>query len=498
MRGRLTLAFRALLLGVLAAGAACAGDREAPALATTEDPIVRDLEQIQVRDTLVVLTTYNSTSYFLYRGEALGFEYELLRAFARDRELVLRTVVVRERERLLDMLNRGDGDVVAARLIPTSEMREQVAFTRSLYRTQPVLVQRGAPLADADVPEAVDTLLRRGSSAPAAEGATLRARLVSNPAQLAGRDVHVAERSPYAAHLVELSDTITGDIQVVEVDRVSAEALHRLVAKGDIEFAVSQENLARLSQSYFSNLAIQPAVGDAHRIAWAVRRNAPALRAALDEWIGAQEEAGRLQELYDRYFVDRRGYRERAESEFLTSETGRLSDYDDLLRENAATLGWDWRLLASQAYQESRFDPEARSWAGAVGLLQLMPATARQNGVIDPRDPAQNVRGAVRFLSWLEEFWGSRIPDPEERRRFVLASYNTGTGHVEDAQRLATKHGGNPQVWEDVAAWLLQKSKREVYTDPVVKYGFSRGLEPVTYVAVVLERWEHYREFVVR
>jgi membrane-bound lytic murein transglycosylase F len=148
-------------------------------------------------------------------------------------------------------------------------------------------------------------------------------------------------------------------------------------------------------------------------------------------------------------------------------------------------------------YQESRFKPTARSWAGATGLLQLMPATGRQFGVRNPNDPQQNVAGAVRFLQWLTRYWTARIPDPEERLKFILASYNTGAGHVEDAQRLAEANKDNPKRWADVSYWLLQKSKREVYRNPVVKYGFSRGIEPVTYVAIILDRFAHYKQFVV-
>jgi membrane-bound lytic murein transglycosylase F len=88
------------------------------------------------------------------------------------------------------------------------------------------------------------------------------------------------------------------------------------------------------------------------------------------------------------------------------------------------------------------------------------------------------------------------VPDPDQRLRFILASYNVGRGHVQDAQRLAVKNGDDPLVWEDVAHWLLLKSKREVFTDPVVRFGYARGLEPVTYVQKILDRYEHYRQFV--
>jgi membrane-bound lytic murein transglycosylase F len=160
-------------------------------------------------------------------------------------------------------------------------------------------------------------------------------------------------------------------------------------------------------------------------------------------------------------------------------------------------LNWDWRLLASQVFQESKFHPDAHSWAGATGLLQLMPRTAKQYGVTNPLDPEDNVQGAVKFLKWLESYWQQRIPDDGERIKFVLASYNTGAGHVEDAQRLAEKYGGNSQRWEDVSYWLLQKSTQKYSSDEVVKFGFCRGLEPVNYVTNILERFDHYKQYVV-
>jgi membrane-bound lytic murein transglycosylase F len=147
-------------------------------------------------------------------------------------------------------------------------------------------------------------------------------------------------------------------------------------------------------------------------------------------------------------------------------------------------------------YQESRFDPKARSWVGATGLMQLMPATARQFGVRRITDPAQNVEGGVKYLVWLEKFWTKRLDDPAERLKFMLASYNAGAGHVEDAQRLAAKHGDDAKKWADVSYWLLQLSKQEYYADPVVRFGYCRGMEPVTYVAIILDRFQHYKQMV--
>jgi membrane-bound lytic murein transglycosylase F len=454
-----------------------------------------DLPEIKWRDTLTVLAPYNSTTYFIYKGEPMGYEYELLKAFAEDHELVLKLVAVQRRDSLMQMLLAGRGDLVAARLIPLPEDTGRVAYTKALYHTDPVLVQRStSPRAAARaVPKPVDTVLKPGPAAPAT--LPVRARLVQRPSELAGQRVTMPRKSPYMPTLIELSDSVTGDIQVVEVDS-SADALIREVARGAVEYTVAEGNVAELQGSFYKNLVIRPVLGESKPVAWAVRREARQLRDSLDAWIKNEKTKGVLDRLYKKYFIDARGFQTRVQSRYLTSITGTLSPYDELLRRHAATLGWDWRLLGSQMYQESRFKPTARSWMGAVGLLQLMPGTARQFGVRSPTNPEDNVRGGVKFLRWLDGHWKKTIADSAERLKFVLASYNAGSGHVEDAQRLAEKHGDDPKKWEQVAYWMLQLSKAEYHSDPVVKYGFCRGMEPVTYVAVILDRFDHYRQMV--
>ena len=470
------------------------------------DPIDRDLAAIAERDTLVALTATNSTSYFVYRGEAFGYEYELLRDFAEAEDLTFVMKVV-PRDSLLYYLNTGQGDIAAARLEPVEEDTARFAFSETLYTTQPAVVQQTAPIDSVLAPGTVDSAqvavpveiaerLDQGPGEQQLSPLQIRARQIEQPSDLAGEEVFLPDDHPYVDRLVELANEVTGEIEVVEVDTTSV-SLIRQVAVGNIELTVAQENVAELEQGYYANLRVAPTLDEPHGVAFAVRKNAPELRRQLDAWILGNRDSGRWASLYQKYFVDRKGYRERIETGYLTGETGTLSDYDDLLKQYAPTIGWDWRLLASQMFQESRFKPRARSWAGAMGLLQLMPATAREVGVADPYDPDQNVAGAVRYLEWLREtYWEERIPDPEERLKFILASYNAGSGHVMDAQRLTEKHGGDPTRWRDVAYWLLRKSKPEVYNDPVVKYGYARGLEPVTYVARILDRYAHYSQFV--
>jgi membrane-bound lytic murein transglycosylase F len=470
----------------------------APAAAPVIAPVARDLDAVRTAGTLNVLFTFNSTGYFLYRGETMGYEYELLSLFARDAKLRLKPVVVRDSRELFDRLDRGDGDLVAAQLAApagatsAASAAAPVSFTDPLYETSPVLVQRSQS-GSAATPSVAKALAREEKeTTPAA--IEVRARLISTPAELAGERVHMPRTSPYRQRLVELNEELTRDVEVVEVDESSDRLIQRL-SEGEIAFTVAAENVAALKTGEYANLIIKPAMGPPQPVVWAVRRNAPQLLAALNQWLAAKRKAGLLAVLYRKYFLDRRGYNARWLSPYLAAETGTLSPFDAFFREYAKIPGWDWRLVGAQAFQESRFNPLARSWAGAVGLMQIMPATARQLHA-NAADPRQSVEAACRYLWQFDDYWKESIADEGERVKFILASYNVGLGHVQDAVRLAKKNGDDATVWQNVAYWLIRKSKRSVYNDPVVKHGFARGTEPVAYVDQILARFDNYKEFV--
>ena len=460
--------------------------------APKREPIARDLDEIRQAGVLKALFTFNSTGYFIYRGETMGYEYELLSMFARDSHIRLAPAVIRDSKGMFERLNAGDGDVIAAQLAATTNTTE-VAMTEELYATSPVVVQRNDTKPAGSTP-AVSTALAREERDTTPQTISVRARLVSAPAELAGKKVHVPRTSPYRANLLELNNELSQDIDIVEVDETSDRLIQKL-AEGVIGYTVAAENVAALKAGEYTNLVIKPAIGPPQPIVWAVRTNSPALRAALNQWIEAKRKSGLLAVLYRKYFLDRRGYQKRSTSQYLTSETGTLSPFDSFFRDYARTVGWDWRLVAAQAYQESKFNPSARSWAGAIGLMQVMPITARQMH-INPGDPRQSVEGACKYLADLDQQWKSSVPNDSDRIKFILGSYNVGIGHIQDAVRLARKHGNDPASWEDVGYWLIRKSTRAVFTDPVVKHGYARGTEPVAYVDQILSRWANYKEFV--
>ncbi len=196
----------------------------------------------------------------------------------------------------------------------------------------------------------------------------------------------------------------------------------------------------------------------------------------------------------EEFLLSNRSVKRRVFSPMLNRAGGVISHYDGHFQRYAQTIRWDWRLLAAQCYQESTFDPKARSWAGACGLMQIMPGTADHLGLArsDMYDPEKNIAAAVRYLGELENSF-SDIRERSERTKFVLAAYNGGHFHIRDAMALAQKNGRNPKLWRDVEPFVLGLSQPAYYNDPVVKNGYMRGSETVDYVRKIQERWNGYR-----
>ena len=216
----------------------------------------------------------------------------------------------------------------------------------------------------------------------------------------------------------------------------------------------------------------------------------------LEDELKAWYKPGMLAEVKkeEEFLLSNRAVRRRVFAPMLNRAGGVISHYDGFFQRYASTLRWDWRLLAAQCYQESTFDPKARSWAGACGLMQIMPGTADHLGLSRANiyDPEQNIAAAVRYLAELERNF-SDIREHSERTKFVLAAYNGGHFHIRDAMALARKNGRNANSWREVESFVLGLSQPQYYNDPVVKNGYMRGSETVDYVRKIHERWNGYR-----
>ena len=453
---------------------------EHKALGDVRKPLVeRDLEKIRESGVLNAITIYNSTSYFLYRGEPMGFEYDLLERLAAELEVELNMIIAEDIDELFNMLNRGEGDIIAFGLTVTEERKKVVEFTEHHYVTHQVLVQRK--------PENWRRLPLH----------KIQKQLISDPLDLIGDTVHVRLNSSYHDRLVNLQDEIGGKIYIEAVPgKMTTDEVIQMVVDDSIDYTVADYNIAAINQTYYPILDIETPISFSQRIAWAVRKNSPELLSAINEWIEKSKRQDFYYVIYNKYFKNKKSYKRRIRSDFYSKNSGRISPYDDLIKENAARLGWDWRLLASQVYQESKFDPGAESWAGAGGLMQLMPETASDLKLENIHNPSQNLYAGTTYLMKLWDNW-AEIPDTLQRIKFVMASYNCGLGHVRDAQRLAEAFDEDRLTWDDnVEDYVLKLSSREFFSRPEARYGFLRGREPYLYVKEIFLRYDHYQKFI--
>lgn len=237
-----------------------------------------------------------------------------------------------------------------------------------------------------------------------------------------------------------------------------------------------------------SGLRFCGAVDKERNCQWAVPEYNKTLADALDKWYRA-DMPEKTRERED-YLLSAASVKRRVYAPVLDRKHGIMSNYDGYFRRYAPMAGLDWHLLAAQCYQESCFDPQARSWAGACGLMQLMPATAARYGLSREEifHPEKNVATGARIMGGLMQSFGD-IPNHYERINFALAAYNAGPGHVRDAMALARKYGENQYSWDVVSQYVLRLSTPEYYKDPVVKYGYMRGSETAGYVSSIRKRY---------
>lgn len=435
-----------------------------------------DLDAIRERGFINALVDNNSYGYFIYRGRSMGFEYELLRLFANHLQVDLRIKIESGIENAIDRLNQGDGDILAFPLAITSERTGRITFTKPMFETHQVLVQRK--------PENWRRLTAD----------EINRQLIRRPSALINREVYVRPNSSFEQRLRNLSAEIGGEI-IIRTDsaNMSTEDFIKAVALGEIHYTVADQFIAQVNAGYYPNLDVETVLSLPQQIAWSVRNTSPQLLLAFNEWLAQIKKEPTFMVIYNRYFKNPRTSLIRVQSDYSSLAGNKISPYDDLIKQGAEKLGWDWRLLAAVVYQESRFDPEGESWAGAKGLMQLMPETAKRFGVSNPNDPHQSIRAGVNYLKHLDRYWLKEVSDEEERIKFVLASYNAGLSHIIDARKLTVKYGGNPNVWSEVEYYLLKKSDPAYYKDPLVMAGYCKCEEPVNYVKEIFERYEEYR-----
>ena len=450
-------------------------DKENRKVYTVSVP-TRDLDAILAHGKIRAVTNINQTSYFIYKGEPMGFHFELLKRFADHLDVELEIIARNDIDEALKLLQDGEADLVAVGLSVSADREEMMRFTEPIMQSSEVLVQRKPGGWSRMAPEDIGKAL------------------VNDQFDLAGRTVYVQKGSSYAQRLYSLERESGIDIGVIEVP-FDAEELAHQVARGEIEFTICDDYMSNIIGSLYSDLDLGTSVSTPQQIAWSVRKDGnDALLEELNSWLKGFKTTREYAMMEKKYFKGERSVR-MASSEYFSTHTGKVSPFDDIIRHYSDSIGWDWRLVAALIYQESRFNPTVTSPRGAYGLMQVMPETGQHFGLDVTRSVDNNINAGIHYLRMLNTLFNDKVSDPDERIKFILASYNAGHGHIMDAINLAAKNGLDPGIWDNnVALFLERKSDPVFYDDPVVKNGKLRqGVAVNAYVTDILERYEHYK-----
>lgn len=405
------------------------------------------LEEIVKSGTIRLLTDNNASSYYIYRSEPMGFEYELARKFADYLDVELQIVTPGWSE-LVPSLNNGRGDFIGAGMTITEEREEFVDFSDPYMPVQQRIVHHKLVFGPDDIGD------------------------------LSGKEIHVRRDTSYHSRLEEIKNEGV-DVEIVLHENVPTEELIRMVAEREITFTVADSNIALLNRRYFPDIRIGLAIEEEESLGWAVAQGNRQLLEKINMFFREMEESGGLGKLHGKYYgavevfdyFDLKKFHERIET--------RLPKYAPIIKEEAQKFGFDWRLIAAQVYQESHYNPRARSYTGVKGLMQVTLETAGEMGITNRLDPLQSLKAGIRYLHKLYLRFDD-INNSEDRLNFALASYNIGYGHMRDAQGLALQKGLDPDKWSSMKEVLPYLMKRQYYRK--TKYGYARGREAVTYV----------------
>lgn len=433
--------------------------------------VVRDMDKIIASGKITAVTNLNQTDYFVFKGEPMGYSFEMLKRFADHLNLQLEILTENDFDKAYELMQSGKADIMALSLTENSNRKELMGFTDPLFETRQVLVQR-KPFGWRNMTiEALDK------------------KLIRSQADLAGKNIYVQKGSSYRQSLTLIGQETGKKINIIDVP-YDSEELIKQVSRGEIEMTVCDENICGLMNKIYPDLDFSTTVSSPQKVAWGVRKSgSDVLLREFNSWMNSYKTTNEYAYMEFKYFRSNRMARI-----FDVGYFKPLSPYDGLIRQYSDTIGWDWKLLASLIYQESRFNPSVRSRSGAYGLMQVLPSTGRHFGFDVTRSVESNIQAGVTYIRYLDNIFARKIPDTDERLKFILAAYNAGQGHVIDAMKLAGKNGFDPQKWDNnVALFLAKKSDPEVYSDPDVQFGSLRGEAVNAYVNDILDRYGHYR-----
>ncbi|NVM56549.1 MAG: membrane-bound lytic murein transglycosylase MltF [Desulfobacterales bacterium] len=415
----------------------------------------RALERILKSGTITVLTRNNAHCYYTYREQEMGFEYDLAKAFAEFLGVELKVKVSESWDGLLPSLDNGGGDFVAASMTITPSRLKLADFSKGYLPGQQMVITHKNNTGIKSIDD------------------------------LEGRTIHLRGGTPYEERMRTLKRKGL-DITIKVHEDVPTEEFIEGAAEGNIEVTIADSNVALLNRRYYPDIRLAFPIHKPRSLGWAVKKGERALLNKINEFFDTIEQDGTFKEIYNRYYAYVESFDHLDIKKFHERIQIHLPKYEKTIRKAAEVYGFDWRLIVALIYQESQFNPWARSFSGVRGLMQLTVPTAVEMGIKNRLAPQQSIMGGVRYLRRLYDLY-EESPEPD-RMLIALAAYNVGKGHILDARRIASDIQLDPNKWSSLEKTLPLLRQRKYYKES--EFGYCRGMEPVFHVQRILTYYD--------
>jgi peptidoglycan lytic transglycosylase F len=420
-----------------------------------ENKTRNSLEKILQIGKIRLITNLSETTYHLYNNTPMGFEYELASKYADFLNVDL-DVVTPGWNNLFSYLETGRGDFIAAGLTITKQRLENVNFSIPYLTVQQRLVYHNDR-------QKIEIL----------EG-------------LAGKTIHVRRGTSYHNRLRTLRKQGIIFNYILHNNTATKEFI-RMIADKEIEYTIADSNIAYLNRRYHPNIRVGISLEQKESHGWAIKKKDVELQKSMNRFLAQAQKDGTLNKLYNKYYDNIADFDYYDIKIFHQRIEKRLPKYKDIIIKQSERYHLDWKIIAAITYQESHFQPLARSYTNVRGLMQVTLDTAREMGITNRLDPYQSIMAGSKYLNKLYNRFDD-INDHYQRLLFSIASYNIGYYHVRDAQNIAELKGVDKNDWHAIKTILPLLTKRKYYK--ATKYGYARGYETVNYVTKILTYYD--------
>jgi len=413
------------------------------------------LDEILKNRQLNVVLLNSPSTYYIGISEAQGFEYDLLSAYAEHLGVDLNITTAHTVKEAIELSNNPDVHITSASITRTPQRERRFNFGPSYFEVQEQVICNRSMLGSSKFPRDVE--------------------------DLEGLNMMVGEDTSYSDTIIELQKD-GYEINATFSSEYSTEELLDMVSKHDIDCTIADSNIYSLNLRYFTEIALAFSISQREQLAWLLVDNSPKLKADMYTWLNDFNNKGKLAELKDHYYSYVLFFDYYNTKMFYKRIKSRLPKYKKYFKEAAARFQISWTLLASISYQESHWNPNAKSFTGVRGLMMLTKNTAKILGVKNRLNPKESIIGGTRHIKQMLKFVPQGV-EGENRLKFALAAYNIGLGHIRDAQELAKRTGLNQNTWNDLKKVLPLLSQKKYYR--TLKFGYARGEEPLRYVEAI-------------